>query len=152
MENFFKHKMRGKSPAMIAGMVVLGIIAISGLAILFGFTVMWLWNWLMPELFGLPMLTFWKAVGVVILSKLLFGGFGGKGGSSKHNHSSSKKSKKNKDFSKWAHYDKFWEEEGEKAYAEYCEKVNNPKDETEEKEESDDAGTLKIEDDGSTDS
>ncbi|MFK7786091.1 MAG: hypothetical protein AB8B56_13300 [Crocinitomicaceae bacterium] len=151
MENFFKHKMRGKSPAMIAGMVVLGIIAISGLAILFGFTVMWLWNWLMPELFGLPTLTFWKAVGVVILSKLLFGGFGGKGGSGKH-HSSSKKSKKNNDFSKWSHYDKFWEEEGEKAYAEYCEKINNPEEEVKEKEESDNAGTLNIEDDGGTDS
>lgn len=127
MENFFKHKMRGKSPIVIAGMVILGILAIGGLAILFGFMVMWLWNWLMPELFGLPTLTFWKAVGVVILSKLLFGGFGGKGGSGSSHKSGSKKSKKNNDFSKWAHYDKFWEEHGEKAYSEYCDKINNPK-------------------------
>ena len=131
MENFFKHTMRGKNPAVIAGMVILGIIGITGLAILFGFIVMWLWNWLMPELFGLPTLTFWKAVGVVILSKLLLGGFGGKsggkGGSHKHHRECEKGSKKKKDFSKWAHYAKFWEEEGEKAYEEYCERMNNPK-------------------------
>jgi hypothetical protein len=139
MENFFKHKMRGKSPAVIAGMVVLGIIGITGLAILFGFTVMWLWNWLMPELFGLPTLTFWKAIGVVFLAKLLFG-FGGKGGSSSHHKSGSKKSKKgSKDFSKWAHYDKFWEEHGEQAYSEYCENINNLK-----VEDSENSGTLKI--------
>ena len=120
-------------------MVFFGIIAIGGLAILFGFTVMWLWNWLMPDLFGLPTLTFWKAVGVVILSKLLFGGFGGKGGSGGRHKSGSKKSKKNNDFSKWEHYDKFWEEHGEQAYSEYCESINNPK-----QEETEPTATLKI--------
>lgn len=39
---------------------------------------MWLWNWLMPEIFGLPMLTFWKAFGLLLLAKLIFG-FGGGG-------------------------------------------------------------------------
>jgi hypothetical protein len=141
MENFFKHKMRGKSPAVIAGMVVLGIIGIAGLAILFGFTVMWLWNWLMPELFGLPTLTFWKAVGVVFLSKLLFGGFGGKGGSGSSHKSGSKKSKKKGEFSKWAHYDKFWEEQGEQAYSEYCDNINNPN-----REEAPSSDMLKIDD------
>jgi len=125
MDNFFKHKMRGKSPAAIAGIVILIVIGVTALFILFGLATMWLWNWLMPDLFGLPTLTFWKALGLVLLAKIFFG-FGGGGGSSK-SHSHSKKSKKKKDFSKWAHYDKFWEEEGEKAYAEYCEKINNPK-------------------------
>ncbi len=37
--------------------------------------VMYLWNWLMPDLFGLPLLTFWKAAGLLLLSKILFGGF-----------------------------------------------------------------------------
>lgn len=37
--------------------------------------VMWLWNWLLPELFGLPEITFWQALGVFVLSKLLFGGW-----------------------------------------------------------------------------
>ena len=48
---------------------------------LFGLIVMALWNWLMPALFGLKLITFWQAIGLVILSKILFGGFrGGPGG------------------------------------------------------------------------
>ena len=42
---------------------------------LFGFVVMWLWNWLMPDLFALSRISFWQALGLVILSKILFGGF-----------------------------------------------------------------------------
>ncbi|MFT5859171.1 MAG: hypothetical protein ACI865_001269 [Flavobacteriaceae bacterium] len=129
MKNYFKHKMRGKSPWAIAGMIVFGIVAITGLAILFGFVVMWLWNWLMPELFDLPKVTYWQAVGLVILLKILIGGCGGRGKSS-HSHSHKKggacddRSDKKKDFSKWEHYDKFWEEEGDKAYDNYIQRLN----------------------------
>lgn len=123
MSNFFKHKIRSKSPGEIIGMVILGIIAITGLAILFGFIIMWLWNWLMPEIFGLTTLNYWQAVGVFILFKILLGGcnFG--------NDSSSKKSKREckdgskSDFSKWKHYDKFWKEEGNQAYEAYIDRV-----------------------------
>ena len=101
MKNYFNHKMRGKSPALIAGMIVLAIIGIAALAILFGFIIMWLWNWLMPELFDLPTLNYWQAVGLFILSKILLGGMGG-GGSSKNKKSSdsceSDKKKKKSDF------------------------------------------------------
>ncbi|MBK6526662.1 MAG: hypothetical protein IPG07_14625 [Crocinitomicaceae bacterium] len=38
--------------------------------------VMLLWNWLMPTLFGLTIITFWQALGILILSKILFGGHG----------------------------------------------------------------------------
>lgn len=46
---------------------------------LLGSLVMWLWNWLMPMIFGLPVLTFWQAVGLLVLCRLLVGniGFGG---------------------------------------------------------------------------
>ena len=36
---------------------------------------MLLWNWLLPVIFGIKAITFWQAVGLLILSKLLFGGF-----------------------------------------------------------------------------
>ena len=52
-------------------------------AILMGFVFMWLWNWLMPDLFGLPLLTFWKSVGLILMAKILFG-FGK--GHGKHKH------------------------------------------------------------------
>ncbi len=48
-------------------------------AAVFGLVVMALWNWLMPTLFGLKPIGFWQALGVFILSKILFGGFGGGG-------------------------------------------------------------------------
>ena len=48
------------------------------LAILAGFSavVMLLWNWLMPVIFGLVSIDFWQAAGILILSRILFGGFG----------------------------------------------------------------------------
>ena len=128
MTNFLKHKMRGKSPAKVAAMVIFGIIGIAGLGILFGFIIMWLWNWLMPEIFGLTTLTFWQAVGIFILLKILLGGIGGHSGgkkdhSSKHSKSSCRNESKN-EFYKWKHYDKFWKEEGDQAYKEYVERMD----------------------------
>ena len=40
-----------------------------------------LWNWLIPSLFNGPVLTFWQTLGLLVLSKILFGGFG-----KKHHH------------------------------------------------------------------
>lgn len=44
---------------------------------LFGEIVMHLWNWLMPAIFGLKMITFWQAIGLLILARILVGGLGG---------------------------------------------------------------------------
>lgn len=38
--------------------------------------VMVLWNSLLPEIFGIKAINYLQAVGVLILSKILFGGFG----------------------------------------------------------------------------
>lgn len=45
-----------------------------------GFVVMSLWNWLTPALFGWHPIRFWQAVGLLILCKILFGGFRGRPG------------------------------------------------------------------------
>jgi hypothetical protein len=50
----------------------------------FSFVVMRLWNWLTPALFGWHLITYWQAVGVLILSKILFGGFRGHSGRRMH--------------------------------------------------------------------
>ena len=47
---------------------------------LFGEIVMHLWNWLMPAIFGLKLITFWQALGLLILARILVGGLGGGGG------------------------------------------------------------------------
>lgn len=36
-----------------------------------GFVVKWLWNWIMPYLFGLPIITFWMSLGIVLLIRIL---------------------------------------------------------------------------------
>lgn len=127
MTNFFTHKFRKKSPIEIVGIIIFGGIFITGLVILFGFIIMWLWNWLMPEIFGLPPLTYWQAVGLFILLKILIGGCG-IGDSSKKpskNSNDTCKTGTKTDFSKWKHYDKFWEEEGNKYYQQYIERQTN---------------------------
>jgi hypothetical protein len=43
-----------------------------GLALLIGGPLWLLWNWLMPLIFGLPYITFWQAVGLNLLSSILF--------------------------------------------------------------------------------
>ena len=35
-----------------------------------------LWNWLVPEIFGWRAISFWQAVGLLALCRILFGGFG----------------------------------------------------------------------------
>jgi hypothetical protein len=59
------------------GLMILffGIIAV----IVFGFVVMGLWNALLPAVLGVKTITFVQALGILLLSKILFGGFGGGG-------------------------------------------------------------------------
>lgn len=45
-----------------------------------GFVVMNLWNWLIPAIFGLKVISFSQALGLLVLSKILFGGFRGGSG------------------------------------------------------------------------
>lgn len=39
---------------------------------LLGLPLMWLWDWLMPTLFGLQTITFWQACGLNFLCSILF--------------------------------------------------------------------------------
>lgn len=71
----------------IIGMVILGI----AVSILLGFVIMWLWNWLMPSIFGLGSITYWQAVGIFILAKIIFGGISGSSDSNKESKSGIKK-------------------------------------------------------------
>ena len=41
-----------------------------------GESVMLLWNWLLPPLFGWRLITFWQALGLLALCRILFGGLG----------------------------------------------------------------------------
>ena len=63
-------------------MLLIAPFAIAGIA-LFAFiggeVVRLLWNWLLPPLFGWREITFWQALGLLALCRILFGGRGGHG-------------------------------------------------------------------------
>lgn len=56
------------APAAILGLVLFITIG--------GGVVQLLWNWLLPPLFGWREITFWQALGLLALCRILFGGFG----------------------------------------------------------------------------
>jgi hypothetical protein len=52
----------------VVGVIVLVVV----FSLLFALPVMWLWDWLMPTIFGLPEITLFQAWGLSALSGLLF--------------------------------------------------------------------------------
>lgn len=61
-------------------MVPVGILGFALFIFVGGWLVMHLWNWLTPALFGWHAITFWQALGLLLLCRILFGGFGMRGG------------------------------------------------------------------------
>ena len=66
--------MKGSKVGKIIAMVFAGIFIAATMGLVLGFGLRWLWNALMPEIFGLPPITYWQAVGLFVLSHLLFKG------------------------------------------------------------------------------
>jgi len=56
------------APLAILGMLLFAFIG--------GELVKLLWNWLLPPLFGWNQVTFWQALGMLALCRILFGGLG----------------------------------------------------------------------------
>lgn len=53
------------------GAIILALFTIFVIALIFAYPTMWLWNWLMPTIFGLTKITVWQALGLSMLSGLL---------------------------------------------------------------------------------
>lgn len=69
-DRWFKRQPPMAQFLMFLGFVGLGI----GAFVLFGHVFMALWNWLMPEIFGLGTIDFWQGYGLILLSSILFKG------------------------------------------------------------------------------
>jgi hypothetical protein len=48
------------------------VITLVFITLILGLPLMWLWNWIMPELFYLDTITFWQALGLNALATILF--------------------------------------------------------------------------------
>jgi hypothetical protein len=141
-EHFFGGERPVGKGFRIAGRVAMGIAAAAVFALVFGYLVMILWNWLMPAVFGLPGIGYWQAFGIVVLAKLIFGSVGGHGNG---RHPGSRHPGQKRDFDWETFFDKcrgagesedwkgffdprfrkqyrdFWREEGKQAFARYVE-------------------------------
>ncbi len=67
---------RVKRLFFIAPLAVLGMVAFIAIG---GVVVQQLWNWLLPQIFGWRLISFWQALGLLVLCRILFGGFGFRG-------------------------------------------------------------------------
>ena len=121
MSNIKKHWDKVPNWAKYTLYAVLGIAGAFLMGLLFGNLIMWLWNWLMPTIFGLSEITYWQAIGIFVLAKLIFGF-----GTSDHSESKSKKIKTPQcdDHSQahWTEYESWWETEGKKSFEKYKDK------------------------------
>ena len=117
------------------GWILMGIVGFTAFAFLFGAVVMWLWNWLMPVIFHLGIITYWQAVGLAILGRLLFGSLhhGGSHHRRYHMHGPwrhrfhGRDGRNCRDYAngdKWSFYEQYWNEEGENAFNEYIKRKN----------------------------
>jgi len=122
---------------MFLGGIILAVL----FALIFGWFVELLWNWLMPTLFNLKEITYWQAVGIVLLAKLIFSGFGrphrpGRG-YRKFPHPWKPRFEMRGDWDwqdenwkpggshrYWRYYDDYWKEEGKKAFEAYLERTD----------------------------
>ena len=63
--------MRGRRIARVMKFVLFAVAAAAVLA----FVVMRLWNWVIPPVFGLHAINYWQALALLVLTRILFGGF-----------------------------------------------------------------------------
>lgn len=127
---------RGSKAAHVVGWVFVGIAFAVVFALVFGIVVKLLWNWLMPAIFGLGEISYWQAFGLVILAKLLFGGFGHRHKDhSNHFHDRFAGSREDYRAEKgedgmmegWKHYKQYWRDEGKAAFEDYLHRMKENK-------------------------
>jgi hypothetical protein len=68
-------KTHRRGPFHVIAAIIMGIIVAAAVSLVTAVFVMLLWNWLMPSIFGLAVIGYWKAFGLSLLAKLLLGGF-----------------------------------------------------------------------------
>ena len=120
----WRSRSTGSKVLRIIGWVILGLSAAVAFAVVFALVVQLLWNWIMPAMFGLPPVDFWMAFGILLLAKLLFGGF-------PHSSPGHGRPKPPPGFGppevacgpgEWKHYRQYWKDEGRAAFQEYLER------------------------------
>jgi len=108
IDKFKNHKRWFRSPWMIIAAIILVPLFI----FIAGFVIMLLWNWIMPAVFGLGEITFWMALGILLLSRILFGSF-------HHDKNRTMKRRFVDVHHKGPGYSEWWEKEGKNNYEKF---------------------------------
>ncbi len=114
-------RLSGEQKYKIAFYVMLGLVAAALLFVLFGWLVQFLWNATIASMFSLTDISFWQAIGLLILAKILFG-FGGPTGGNRRFRRRRKTT--DGDF-KSPEFKAFWQAEGAAAFAAYRNQAPN---------------------------
>lgn len=124
-----RHHGMGHKVGRIIGMTILGVFGAAFLGLVLGYLVEYLWNWLMPSVFGVGKISYWQAFGLFILAKLLFGGMGHHGP-----HHAPKPPYHHGDWPEnkckpqpWVYYDEWWYKEGKASFDTYLESIRKEK-------------------------
>ena len=117
-----KDRRRGWKILRLIGLGIGGVCLAGLLALVLSIVVQWLWNWLMPDIFGLKQITYWQALGLIILGRLLFGGL-------RHHHPPPHSDRFRRSFRhnhshQWREYRHFWREKGRAASDDLIDRVD----------------------------
>jgi len=99
----------GRIAAHVAGGLALAAVH----AIVFGWVLAFLWNRILPDLFGLRAITYWQSVGLLVMARILVGGLhGGRGRRRRHRPGPGP----------WQDYEAWWREEGRASFQSYADR------------------------------
>jgi hypothetical protein len=88
--------------------VAFGVTVAGLIAAVFGYFVMLLWNGVLPQVTAARSISYWQAVGLLLLARILVGGLKGHGGCHGHGYRHGKRS--------WREYDQWWNEVGRQSF------------------------------------
>lgn len=89
--------------------VVFGTMLATMIALVFGYFVMLLWNGVLPHVTAAGSLSYWQAVGLLVLARILVGGLKGHGHGHGHWHGRHS----------WREYDRWWQEVGRQSFKDF---------------------------------
>lgn len=112
----FDKKFNKGSFSPIKGLMMLMMIIL--IMAVMGGIVMFLWNAIIPDVTGFKPLTFWQAVGLLALFKILFGGFGG----NRNRWNKKKRRVKNRWREKWMNLSDEEREQAKEKWKNYCDR------------------------------
>lgn len=90
------------------------------IALVFGYFVMLLWNGVLPHVTAASPISYWQAVGLLLLARILVGGLKGHGGFHGHRHWHGRRS--------WREYDQWWKDVGKQSFQEFESTPRDPSD------------------------